>query len=261
MKILINGGAGYIGSALHDHLLHAEHEVAIVDQRYGDELSTCRYQDIHPWQLDRFDAVIHLAAHSSVAACEADPEAAWVNNARDLGAFMSKLTTQTFVFASTGSLYSKNGPRMVYDQTKEAAEFQVAPYPNKHILRFATVSGVSPVMREDLLLNGMTRDAARTGVVMVRNPSAWRPVLFLTDLCWFIDRILAGEEDTGLHDLASFNCRIGGWADVVAKAIGAVIHEAPNTPTYDFRMPVLEGAPGTLDGVLRELREHWGRHG
>jgi UDP-glucose 4-epimerase len=257
-RILLTGGSGYIGSALHAHLMRAEHEVAIVDRRHGDNLSTSRYQDIHPWQLDRFDVVIHLAAHSSVAACEADPDGAWANNAHDLAMFIAKLTTQTFIFASTGSLYSRNGPRMVYDQTKEAAEASVAVYPNAHILRLATVCGVSPIMREDLILNGMVRDAVKTGVVTVRNSGAWRPVLFLPDLCWFVDRILAGEETPGCHDLASFNARIGSWADIVATATGAVIKEATDTPTYDFRMPILDGAPGQLDRVLAGLKGYWG---
>lgn len=257
MRLLLTGGSGYIGSALHAHLLHAEHDVSIVDLRHGDELSTGRYQDIHPYQLDSFDVVIHLAAHSSVAACEADPDGARANNAHDVAGLVSKLAAQTLIFASTGSLYSKNGPRMVYDQTKGEAEEIVRSYQDAHILRLATVCGVSPVMREDLILNGMTRDAVKTGVVAVRNPWAWRPVLFLPDLFWFVDRILYGEMDPGLHDLASFNARIGSWADIVAKATGSAIKEAPDTPTYNFRMPTLTDAPGTLERTIRELKGYW----
>lgn len=257
MMILITGGAGYIGSALHAHLSVAEHNVVILDQRYADATSTCRYQDIHPQQLTDFDTIIHLAAHSSVAACETDKRGAWLNNANDVAELVAKLSGQKFIFASTGSLYSRNGPSMVYDQTKEAAERLLDGYENLHICRFGTVAGVSSVMREDLILNGMTRDAARTGVVTVRNQGAWRPVLFLSDLCWFIDCILSGEQKQGRHDVASFNARIGGWADIVSKETGAKIREAPDTPTYDFRMPVLDGGPAKMDRVVRELVRYW----
>lgn len=216
---------------------------------------------LRSWATDA-DTVIHLAAHSSVAACLSDPLGAIANNLTDLVTFAQKLRGQTLIFASTGSVYSRNGATSVYDLTKLLAEKALtevcaAAGVPLHILRLATVAGVSPVMRADTIINGMTRDAVRTGVVTVRNPSVWRPVLFLPDLAWFVDRILAGDVVPGVHDLASFQARVGGWADVVARATGARIETSESTETYDFRMPVLEGGPGRLDDVVVGLIEHW----
>jgi nucleoside-diphosphate-sugar epimerase len=255
--ILITGCYGYVGNYL---LKRLPKGVMGVDNRQFPAIG--RYQDwiFFPGEVRH---VIHLAAHSSVAACAADPLGAIDNNLTDAIAFARKmLAGQTLIFASTGSIYSRGSERAVYDLTKELAEMALVSVcstagVNLHILRLATVAGVSPTMREDLILNGMTRDAVRTGVVTVRNPGAWRPVLFLSDLAWFVDRILSGEVSPGLHDLASYQARIGSWADIVATATGAKIIEAPDTPTYNFRMPILEGAPGRPDDVIEQLVRHW----
>lgn len=216
-----------------------------------------RYQDLAQKYLDQFDAIVHLAAHSSVAACEADPRGALRNNATDLPDFLGKLSDQTFIHASTGSLRDINR-KMTYDRTKVLAETAISELrPSAHMLRLGTVCGVSPVMREDVLLNGMTRDAVRDGVVRVCNQGAWRPVLFLSDLCWYVDRILTGDVDPGVHELASFQCRIGGWAEMVAERVDAEVKVVPDTSSYNFRMPVLEDGPGDLETVLSELTTYW----
>lgn len=258
-KILITGGSGYIGSVLHRHLIEAEHAVAIVDPDVGDTLSVRRYQEVEDWQLQRFDAVIHLAAHSSVAACDADPEGAFANNVAGVVDLISKLRHgQTFIFASTGSLHDINASR-VYDRTKRQAETMIlCNYPTAHILRLGTVCGVSPAMREDLILNGMTRDAVRKGVIRVTNPHAWRPVLFFPDLLAAVDGVLSGGALVGIHGLASFQARIGSWADMVAKVTGAEIDDVGLSPHYDFRMP-LPSSVTTPEAVIGELAEYWRR--
>ncbi len=214
-----------------------------------------RYQDFLAKWVNDFDTIIHLAALSSVAACYAHPVGALTNNLTDLVAFTRTLKHQALIFASTGSLHDRN-TRTLYDLTKQAAELVLPKvHPNTHILRLGTVCGVSPVMREDLILNGMTRDAVRTGTITVRNPGAWRPVLFFPDLCAAVDRILAGE-NPGIHELASFQCRIGGWAEMVARSTGANIVDAEMTPHYDFRMPVLDSVT-TPERVIEGLVGYW----
>lgn len=256
-RILITGGAGYIGSVLAAHLIRQEHSVVLCDPMAAD-VTAFRYQDIaRNGGLDVFDTIIHLAAHSSVGACEDDPCGAIDNNLVDVIDFARKLSGQTFIFASTGSIRDPN-TTMLYDTTKRAAE-QTLPhiYPATHILRFGTVCGVSPVMREDLILNGMVRDAVRTGVITVRNPGAWRPVLFFADLCQAIDLLVTGGSESGVYDLASFQTKIGGWADMVAKETGARIVDEGLTPHYSFRMPVLPKSFVTPEAAIRELMEFW----
>lgn len=257
-KILITGGAGYIGSVLAEHLRCAGHYVNTLDNARSATYETT-YQKFSPVAHD--DTIIHLAAHSSVAACEANPAGALGNNLIDLMEFVRRLRPeQTFIFASTGSLYDSNAHRL-YDGTKRAAEMAIPLlHPKSYILRFGTVCGVSPTMREDLILNGMVRDAVRKGVITVYNPGAWRPVLFFADLCYTIERLLGGYAEYGTHGIASFQTKIGGWADMVAHQTAATIVDAGIAPHYNFRMDVLPRSLTTPEAVIEELVEYWRDH-
>lgn len=258
-RILITGGAGYIGSVLTRHLRAADHDVDVSDptvKNTRQDMSR-HYQHFRGPALNGYDAIIHLAAHSSVAACEADPEGAIANNLVDLLSMARKLRGPKLIFASTGSILDPAAAQL-YDTTKRAAE-KALPYiyANTYSFRFGTVCGVSPVMRDDLILNGMTRDAVRTGTVRVRNPGAYRPVLFLTDLCAAMDRVIAEKMPAGVYNLASFQAKVGGWADMVAQATGAKIVDEGPTPHYDFKMMVPPTGATPPDVAIRELVEYW----
>lgn len=258
MRILITGGHGYVGSYLTRHLRSHDFDVEVSDPTVKNSAidMTRHYQYFRVPNLNGYQAIIHLAAHSSVAACESDPQGAVNNNLTDTIHLARKLDDQMFIFASSGSVLDQNTTRL-YDATKRSAE-QLLPYiyPRSHVLRFGTVCGVSPVMREALILNGMTRDAVRKDVITVRNPHAWRPVLFLPDLCAAVERILAGETQPGVHDLASFQARIGGWADMVSQATGVGIVEEGPTPHYDFKMMTVDN-PTPPEKVIGELVKYW----
>lgn len=253
-RILITGAMGYIGSVLTPHLRALGHDVSVIDPRAEPPT---RYQDliygtgVHP------DTIIHLAAHSSVGACVADPFGAACNNLTDLLPWSRTLTTEKFIFASSGSVFDTNTTGL-YDATKRAAE-QIIPYiyPNTYLLRFGTVCGVSPVMREDLILNGMVRDAVQRGVITVRNPGAWRPVLFFPDLCHAMERLVDSDARPGVYNLASFQARIGGWADMVAGYTGASIEDAGMSDHYDFKMPILPRSLVSVEDVIRGLAGYW----
>lgn len=259
-RVLITGGHGYIGSLLTRHLRAQDIDVEVSDptvKNFGTRDMTRHYQHFRCPQLNTYSHIIHLAAHSSVAACEADPSGAIDNNILNTIRLGRQLSEQTLIFASSGSVLDANTTRL-YDTTKSTAE-QVLPYVHRdtHILRFGTVCGVSPVMREDLILNGMVRDAVRTKVVTVRNPHAWRPVLFFPDLCAAVDDIIAGHADPGVRDLASYQARIGGWADMVAKITGAEIVDDGLTPHYDFKMAVVPKSLTSPEKVINELVGYW----
>lgn len=257
-RILITGGAGYVGSVLTRHLRGRDFDVEVSDPlvKPSTQDMTRHYQYFRIPQMNTYDAVIHLAAHSTVAACEADPAGAIDNNILQTIRLARQMSFQTLIFASSGSVLDCNTVKL-YDTTKRTIE-QALPYiyPKAHILRFGTVCGVSPAMRGELLLNGMVRDAVRTGAITVRNPHAGRPVLFFPDLCAAVDRILSGDCPPGLYNTASFQTSIGGWADMVAGVTGASIVEEGPCPHYSFKMvPPLTGTEP--EKVIKELMEYW----
>jgi nucleoside-diphosphate-sugar epimerase len=248
----ITGGLGYVGSALAERLhCPASRPLIIVDD---SGCSPLRYQHMKTIYNVSF---IHLAAHSSVAACQADPWGAVRNNLSDVIEFVRGMEDDApFIYASTGSVHDQHH-RSLYDETRRALDAIITLlHPNAWGLRFATVCGVSPVMRDDTILNGMTKSAVREGVIRVRNQHKWRPVLSLDDLCWFVDRCLSGDVPPGIHDVATFNCRIGGYADLVRQQTGAEIIEERDTPTYDFSQPTL-GRTNDIRPVIEELVAYW----
>lgn len=252
MRILLTGSLGYVGAYLHQRLGQA-HQIEAIDERVG-----CVYQGISQATVRSFDAVVHVAAHSSVKACAADPWGGIRNNLFGPVELAEKMDGKPLIYASSSSVHAVGG-RTVYDATKRAAD-EILPviYPNAHALRFGTVFGVSPVMREDTMINAMTLSAVRLGTIRARNQHKWRPVLTLDDLGWFVEQCLAGEVAPGLHDVATFLCRIGGYADMVREVTGATIVSERDTPTYDFKMGVL-GRTQSIYPVIEELVAHWTR--
>lgn len=256
VKILVTGGAGYIGSNVVSDLLLKGHIVDGLDTRPASGVAHCVPYDT--FAAEDYDTIIHFAAHSSVGACASDPSGALDNNLLNLAKFVRALhPEQAFIFASTGSLFDRNTSNL-YDATKRAAETCITHlHPNSHILRFGTVCGVSSSMRDDLLLNGMVRAAVQRREITVWNPGAWRPVLFFSDLCYAVARCVVGLEPLGRHDLASFQARIGSWADMVARRLGVPIVDAGMSAHYSFRMDVVERSFVTPESVIDELAEYW----
>jgi len=259
MKILVTGGCGYIGSALTVYLKAIGHEVVTVDLLKGADLQSY-YSDLAPADFRGFDAAIHLAAHSSVAAAAADPMTATRNNLTELINMLPKLGGIPLLWASSGSVLSPDG-KAIYDATKRAAEAIVPTlYPNSYALRFGTVCGVSPHMRWDLMLNKMASDAITNGAVQVSNPWAARPVLAMRDLCDAVAALLQGNEP-GAYNLVTHNDSVRGFATAVVRRFRCEFRDTPPIrPTYDFFMvptPIVGfQSTQTVDTILQDLEAH-----
>ena len=196
--VLITGGAGYIGSILTSELLRINYKVTVIDSLlFGGEAivpflhhpnfhfikadvtegRTVRDAIKHDWQKP--DAVVHLAAIVGFPACQAvGKQVAWKYNveatkmafeqAADLG-------VKRFVFSSTYSNYglSKDGkpvteesplnPQSLYAETKIASEEFLLSQKDAScaplLFRFATLYGISPRTRFDLIVNQFVLDA------------------------------------------------------------------------------------------------------
>lgn len=195
MKILITGGAGYIGSTMVPRLLEQGHEVTVLDtfERGTTELAAvCANENFVPVKGDardtrlldelvpQADVLIPLAALVGAPLCKLDPIAAKTLN-QDAVVDLVKRTSkdQKVVFPVTNSGYgigesgkfcteeSPLNPISLYGITKVEAEKAVLDNGNGVTLRLATVFGMAPRMRLDLLVNDFTWRAVTDRAVVI----------------------------------------------------------------------------------------------
>ncbi len=194
-RVLVTGGAGYVGAVLCEHLLASGHEVAVVDNlAYGQQslFHLCGrrgfdfiYGDVRDERVigpvvQRADVIVPLAAIVGAAACDREPETARSVNLEAVRLINRlRAPSQLVVFPTTNSGYgTKSGdvfctedtpldPISLYGLTKVQAETELLNAPNAITLRLATVFGVSPRMRLDLLVNHFVWAAVHDGYLVV----------------------------------------------------------------------------------------------
>lgn len=196
MKYLITGGAGYIGSVLTPTLLEAGHEVTVLDLFEPMDGATladcCRYPGFHPVMGDardtskldklvpRHDVIIPLAALVGAPLCARDPIGAKSLNQDAVKAIVDRASKdQIIIYPTTNSGYGigeKDAycteetplrPISVYGVTKVEAEKAVLDSGKGVTFRLATVFGMAPKMRIDLLVNDFTLRAVRDRAVVI----------------------------------------------------------------------------------------------
>lgn len=179
MKILVTGGGGYLGSVLVPMLLNAGHRVTAVDTfahgvpslagRASDpnlKLVRADARSDEVLMLVReHDALIPLAAVVGAAACERDPlTAETLNREAVIDLCCAASPDQLIISPCTNSGYGIGGeaectedsplrPLSLYGRTKVEAESRILKHPGGISLRLATLFGISPRMRLDLLVN------------------------------------------------------------------------------------------------------------
>lgn len=209
MRVLVTGGAGYVGSALVPLLLNEGHRVRVVDSlRAGGNglLSCCAhpafefvYGDVSDEEtlasaLEDIDAVVHLAAIVGHPACQHEPGHAWTTNVDGTRNLLRLRTLdQRLLFASTGSVYGKVrdevctentplSPLTRYAESKAVAEQLARTAGNAIIFRFATGFGVSQRMRLDLLVNDLVHQAVRRCNLVVYQSDSRRSLIHVRDM-------------------------------------------------------------------------------
>ncbi len=180
-KVLVTGAAGYLGSTLCSSLLDAGYQVLALDNLYYGESSLfhlcahpgfefvfgdARDEKLMRKLLDGVHAIIPLAAMVGVGACNRDPEMTrstnygaieLLNRLRNPDQLVVYPTTNSGYGASTGEVFCTEetplDPISLYGETKAMSESLLLKSPNAICLRLATVFGMSPRMRLDLLVN------------------------------------------------------------------------------------------------------------
>lgn len=241
MKILVAGGAGYIGSVLVPILQEHGYEVDVIDLLwFGNQLppeTRVTQRDlfkIEAEDLRGYEQVVFLAGLSNDPMAEFDPAMNFIQN----GALPSYLAFQAkragvrrFVYASSCSVYGYT-VNQLYDEdspvtcgypygiSKLAGERGVLQLQDDTFsaiaLRQGTVNGYSPRMRFDLIVNTMFKSALREGRIVVNNPSIWRPLIDVRDTSGaFLRAIQADFSISGVFNVAYDNFTVGQVADLV----------------------------------------------
>ena len=209
LHVLVTGGAGYLGSVLVPHLLLAGHRVTVIDNflyGQGSLLDCChdrgleivrgdaRDRRLVAEHLRRADAVLPLACLTGAPACDRDPVAATSVNLDAVRMLLEiRSREQCIVFPTTNSGYGvgETGihcteetplrPVSLYGRLKVEAEKILLDAPNTLTFRFATVFGISPRMRLDLLVNDFTYRAVTDGFIVLFEAHFKRNYLHVRD--------------------------------------------------------------------------------
>ncbi len=232
MKILVTGGAGYIGSVLSRILLEKGYDVTILDRLYFGidpikdiaERITLIKDDIrwfNPDILKGKDAVLDLASLSNDPSGELDPQKTLEINYKGrvrVANLSKKYDVSKYILASSCSVYgfqdgilteeSALNPLTTYAKASANAEKEVLPLSDKDfsvtVLRQATVYGYSHRMRFDLAINGMVLGFYKNGQIpIMRDGKQWRPFVHIKDTSNAFAKIL--ESDTELVNGQIFN--------------------------------------------------------
>lgn len=244
-KILIGGGAGYIGSALVPALLQLGHDVTVVDLLwFGNHLPPSvtvikkDLFDLKKEDMEGFDIFIFLGGLSNDPMAEFSPSKNFIYNA-GLPAYLAYIAKQAgikrYIYASSCSIYGYTENELRDENSKVTCDY---PYGISKLqgesgvlqiqddtfsviaLRQGTVCGYSPRMRFDLIINTMFKAALTQGVIVVNNPAIWRPISDIRDIVSaYIQSIRADNSVNGVFNIASGNYTVGEVADTVRNTI------------------------------------------
>jgi nucleoside-diphosphate-sugar epimerase len=246
VKVLITGGAGFVGSVLTPLLVNEGHTVRVVDRGFFGldhvddraEVIDGDILDFNPNWLDGIDAVVHLAGLSNDPMAAFSPRLNYMFNAAGAAivAQASKSAgIKRFVLGSTCSVYGTDDKQLVdedrptnppypYAISKLMAERSLECLSDAQfrpiILRKGTVVGWSPRMRFDLVTNSMVKSAVTERKIMVHNPQLWRPLIDVEDAAHaYMAALDADLAVTGIFNIATRNYNLQELAETVASAL------------------------------------------
>lgn len=274
MRVLVTGGAGYLGSIFCEHLLAAGHSVTVVDRLLFNQhslfhlahhpgfdfrLGDARDEALMRPLIEAADAIVPLAAVVGAPACDRDP---WLAQGTNVGAIELILkhrdpkqlivypNTNSGYGASTGETYCTEEtplePISLYGRTKCEAEMMVLESPNAITFRLATVFGASPRMRLDLLVNHFVYAAVTDGSLVMFEKDFKRNFVHVRDVADAFLHALTHPEMAGkAYNLGLDSANLSKW-ELAMKVKEQVpkfyVHEAAVGEDPDKRNYIVSSA-------------------
>lgn len=295
-RILVTGGGGYIGTVLVPLLLDSGFSVSVIDRFFfgSDRLPEHPQLEriaedvrrLNPGHFEGVDSVVDLAAISNDPSGELFQEPTWAINhrARVRCATLAKAAgVKRYILPSSCSVYgfqdheaisdeeADTNPLTTYAKANLAAEEGVLELASASfcvtVLRQATVYGMSPRMRFDLAINGMTYGAWKTGrLPLMRDGSQWRPMVHVRDTS--LAQLFVLEADPEQVNGERFNIgsaenvyQIGPLGQIVAATVPGEVdiewYGDPDHRSYRVSFAKIEGlgwrASLTAEDGVREI--------
>lgn len=239
-KVLLVGGAGYVGSRLAPLLVENDFQVEVYDTFwFGNYLPDyVKYKAIDASELNedllsRFDSIIFLAGISNDPMADFSPKLNFISNLSTptyVALMARRAGVKRFIFASSCSVYGFSPHTEVteldnaitdtpYGLSKLACEVAlmnlVTPNFSVISLRKGTISGYSPRLRFDLLLNTMFKTSMTEHKIIVNNKNTWRPFLGISDAIQaYLAALKTDYQVSGIFNIASDNSTVGDLAKI-----------------------------------------------
>lgn len=262
MNIFVTGACGYKGTVLIPKLLEAGHNVRGLDiMWFGNFLSDHErleiiegdVRDTATYSLDGIDCVIHLASIANDPCGDLDPYATWETSClgtERLIDMAARSGVKQFIYASSASVYGLKEedqitedlnlvPISVYNQTKMVSERVVQSYKDDmiiQIVRPATVCGLSPRMRLDVVVNLLTMQALTRKKITVLGGSQLRPNIHIQDItnvyCFFVEN----PHITGIYNAGNENISVLDLAKKIVGYTGAELEVQESNDPRSYRL-------------------------
>ena len=269
-RIMVTGGAGYVGSRLIPKLLDNGYEVSVIDLYiYGKDVfgpyhghknltefcGDIRDPEIMRKAMTGCDAVIHLACISNDPSFDLDPELGKTINFdafRPMVRLAKELNVKRFIYASSSSVYGVKADRNVTEELplepltdyskykadcEQVLKEEAAPGIETVIIRPATVCGYSKRLRLDLTVNILTTHAYFNKKIKVFGGDQLRPNIHIEDMCDAYLCVLAASKeqiDGKTFNVGFQNLPVSEIAQLVKQSLGQDI-EIDVVPTNDNR--------------------------
>jgi nucleoside-diphosphate-sugar epimerase len=269
-KVIVTGGAGYVGAVLVPKLLKKGHSVKVIDlYMYGEDVldaeknhqnlvqvkGDIRNRELLKKELSGYDTVIHLACISNDPSYELDPD---LGKSINYDAFVTLVNVaknagvKNFIYASSSSVY---GVKDVMEVTEDLPLEPLTDYSKYKaiceevllneatdgfvvtIIRPSTVCGYSPRLRLDLTVNILTNHAVNKGEITVFGGDQMRPNLHIEDMTDFYAFLLElpdAKIDRKIYNVGYENYKVKEIAELVKKVIDPKL-PIITTPSDDNR--------------------------